>query len=307
MTVTPTPTRYTSDTPEVSVPHPVTYGLAVDVRELRYFVAVAEELHFGRAAERLEIAQPPLSRAIAGLERRLGVTLFERTSRTVALTKAGAVLLSDARGIIGLITVAERRTRQAAQGRDGLIMAAKAGASDEFLGKLLHAYAAEPGSVPVDVVLCESQQQRRLLIEGQADVALLHLPFDSVIGLETENLAAEGQVAIVPKRHRLAGSVSVCTADVGDLPGLPIARWPQPDGTYPPGAGPEIRDLTQLFQLVALDRCTAIVPGSSCIGLRADLSTVPVTDAPVVTTVIGWLPDTRSQPLAALIRLATTI
>jgi len=75
----------------------------VEIRELRCFVAVAEELHFGRAAERLGIAQPPLSRTITLLERRLGVALLERTSRKVTLTDAGAVLLADARAILGAL------------------------------------------------------------------------------------------------------------------------------------------------------------------------------------------------------------
>ncbi|NED37050.1 LysR family transcriptional regulator, partial [Streptomyces sp. SID8499] len=80
----------------------------METRELRYFVAVAEELHFGRAAQRLGIAQPPLSRAIAALERRLGADLLERGSRGVALTGAGAVLLREARAALDAVEAAER-------------------------------------------------------------------------------------------------------------------------------------------------------------------------------------------------------
>ena len=91
----------------------------METRELRYFVAVAEELHFGRAAERLGIAQPPLSRAISQLERRLGVTLFERTSRQVTLTAAGEVLLGEGLAALDAVSAAERRTRRAATAPEG--------------------------------------------------------------------------------------------------------------------------------------------------------------------------------------------
>ncbi|WP_306193256.1 LysR family transcriptional regulator, partial [Streptomyces sp. MK5] len=117
----------------------------METRELRYFVAVAEELHFGRAAHRLGIAQPPLSRAIAGLERRLGAALLERGSRGVTLTGAGAVLLREARAALDAVEAAERRTRRAAlagTGRPAVVLAAKAGASSELLAKLLDAYVA---------------------------------------------------------------------------------------------------------------------------------------------------------------------
>jgi DNA-binding transcriptional LysR family regulator len=91
----------------------------METRELRYFVAVAEELHLGRAAQRLGIAQPPLSRAISQLERRLGVTLLERTSRAVALTDAGSVLLREGRAALDAVDAADRRTRRAATGQAG--------------------------------------------------------------------------------------------------------------------------------------------------------------------------------------------
>lgn len=109
---------------------------------------------------------------------RLGVTLLERTSRAVAVTDAGHVLLSQGRGIIGALAAVERRTRAAAVGEANLVLAAKAGASDELLATLLDAYAIDPATVPVEVVLREAQQQRALLLDGDADAALMHLPFD---------------------------------------------------------------------------------------------------------------------------------
>jgi len=234
----------------------------METRELRYFVAVAEELHFGRAAERLGIAQPPLSRAIQQLERRLGAVLLDRTSRTVTLTEAGSVLLDEGRAALDAVDAAERRTRRAAlspTSRPGLVLVTKASASSELLAKLLDAYAAEPGAVPVDVILCGPAEQERLLREGRADVALLHRPFDSTARLHTEELSTEGQVVVLPAGHPLTARAHVRMADITDLPGLPLPRWPDPDGTYPPGPGPQVRDHAQLLQLVALG-LTGVVP-----------------------------------------------
>ncbi|EOD68438.1 LysR family transcriptional regulator [Amycolatopsis vancoresmycina] len=278
----------------------------MDSRELRYFVAVAEELHFGRAAERLGIAQPPLSRTIAQLERRLGVALLERTSRKVTLTGAGSVLLAEGRAVLGALAAAERRTRAAATTPATLVLSAKAGASGELLAKLLDAYAAEPGAVPVDLLLCESQPQQALH-DGRADVALLHEPFDSTAGLDTETLRTEGQIAILPAAHPLAGRPHLRLAEVGSLPQLPLARWPGPDGSYPDGPGAEVRNQTQLLQLIALGRTTVVMPESSRANLLEGLVAVPVTDAPTVTTVIAWPPHSRSLALAALVRAATRL
>jgi DNA-binding transcriptional LysR family regulator len=278
----------------------------VETRELRYFDAVAEELHFGRAARRRGMAQPPLSRAITQLERRLGVALLERTSRKVTLTDAGARLLIESRGILGALGAAERRTRQAASGDPGLVLAAKASASGELLAKLLDAYAAEPGAVAVELLLCESHPQQ-LLHDGQADVALLHEPFDETVGFDLEILSTEGQVAILPAAHPLAGRSQLRTADVSALPGLPPARWPGPGGVYPDGPGAEVRNQLQLFQLIALGRATAIMPESCRADLRLDLAAVPVADAPAVTTVIAWPPHSRSRALADLVRVATRL
>ena len=282
----------------------------METRELRYFVAVAEELHFGRAAQRLGIAQPPLSRAIRQLERRLGVELLERTSRSVTLTEAGSVLLREGRAALDAVDAADRRTRRAAlaaTGHPGLVLVTKAGASDELLAKLLDAYAAEPGAVAVDVLLCGPAEQERLLRDGRADVALLHLPFDSTAGFDTEELYTEGQVVILPAEHPLTSRPHVRTADVAALPGLPLPRWPRHDGTYPDGPGAQVRDTAQLFQLIALGRASAVLPESCRAQLRGDLAAVPVLDAPPVTTVIAWPPHSRSRAVAGLVRAATRL
>ncbi|MFC1432238.1 LysR family transcriptional regulator [Streptacidiphilus sp. N1-3] len=282
----------------------------METRELRYFVAVAEELHFGRAAQRLGIAQPPLSRAIQRLERRLGAALLDRTSRTVTLTEAGAVLLVEGRAALDAVEAAERRTRRAAlaaTGRPGLVLVTKATASSELLAKLLDAYAAEPGAVPVDVILCGPAEQERLLREGRADVALLHRPFDSTAGFDTEELDTQSQVVLLPAGHPLTLRPHVLMADITALPGLPLPRWPDRDGHYPPGPGPKVRDHTQLLQLIALGRACAVSPESSRTQLHGDLAAVPVLDAPQVTTVIAWPPHSRSRAVADLVRTATRL
>ncbi|MFE3192411.1 LysR family transcriptional regulator [Nocardia sp. NPDC059240] len=282
----------------------------METRELRYFVAVAEELHFGRAAQRLGIAQPPLSRAIGQLERRLGTTLFERNSRGVTLTVPGAVLLEQGLAALDAVEAAERRTRRAADaatGRPGLVLATKAGASIELLAKLLDAYAAEPDAVTIDVQLCGPGQQEPMLRDGRADVALLHRPFDSTAGFDTEDLHSERQVVVLPAGHPLATRDHVHLADITGLPGLPMPRWPGPDGSYRDGPGPQVRDHTQLLQMIALGRACAVMPESSRTHLRDEHATVEVLDAPTVTTVIAWPPHSRSQAVAALVRTATRL
>ncbi|MFF4554493.1 LysR family transcriptional regulator [Streptomyces sp. NPDC001422] len=282
----------------------------METRELRYFVAVAEELHFGRAAQRLGIAQPPLSRAIAQLERRLGATLLDRGSRGVALTAAGTVLLQEAGAALDAVEAAERRTRRAAlasTGSPSVVLAAKAGASGELLAKILDAYAAEPDAVRVDVMLCGPGEQARVLHDGRADVALLHRPFDDTAGFDTEDLHTERQIVILPAGHPLSTRPHLRIDEITGLSGLPLPRWPRPDGAFADGPGPQVRDHTQLTQLIALGRACAIVPESACAGLGEDLTAVPVPDAPAVTTVIAWPAHSRSPAVAGLVRAAVSL
>ncbi|WP_193609429.1 LysR family transcriptional regulator [Nocardioides lijunqiniae] len=279
----------------------------LETRELRYFVAVAEELHFGRAAERLGMAQPPLSRAISQLERRVGATLLDRTSRRVTLTEAGQVLLEEGRAALEAVEAAGRRAQRAAlatTGQASVVLTAKAGASSELLAKLLDAYAAEPGAATVDVHLCGPGEQERLLRDGRADVALLHRPFDATAGFDTEDLVTEDQVVLLPAGHPLSLRSEITLAEVAELPGLPLPRWPRRDGSFPDGPGPQVRDHTQVLQLIALGRACAVLPESAAATLGRDLSAVRVSDAPAVTTVIAWPAHSRSRGVAGLVQAA---
>ncbi|MEV4518518.1 LysR family transcriptional regulator [Dactylosporangium sp. NPDC049525] len=278
----------------------------METRELRYFVTVAEELHFSRAAERLGIAQPPLSRAIQQLERRLGVTLLDRNRRGVTLTGAGQVLLDEARTILDATAAAARRTRRAASSTNRLTLATKAGANHELLRQLLDAHAAEPGAADIEVLLCGLGDQARMLRDGRADVALMQRPFDALAGFDTEDLLTEQQVAILPAGHPLAARTALTMADISDVPDLPVARWPGQDGSYEPGPGPEIHDQSQLAQLIALGSTMAVLCASSRSWLWSAHTAVALTDAPHVTTVLAWPPHTRSRAVAALVRTAVT-
>ncbi len=270
----------------------------VETRELSYFVAVAEELSFTRAAARLGIAQSPLSRAIQRLERRLGVTLLERTSRHVALTPAGEVLLREGGRALEAVTTATRLAQRA--GRPGLVVAMKPGGDAALLPSILAAYAAEPGAVPVEVA-CGVGERVEMLRDGRADVGLLHDTND-LSGLDTAELLVEDQVVILPPHHRLAARPAVVLAE---LAGETMPRWP--GSTSGHADGPVVREVGQLMQLIALGRTLAVVPASARELIRADLSCVPVLDAAPTTLLLAWPEGRRSPALASFVRAAVTV
>jgi DNA-binding transcriptional LysR family regulator len=274
---------------------------SLETRELAYFVAVAEELHFGRAAQRLGIAQPPLSRAIRQLERRLGVTLLERGSRALALTAAGEVLLRESKAALAAVMAAARRTQRAADGGPRLVLAVKPGGDGGLLPRMLAAYRRVPGAVPVEVV-CSFGERAAMLRDGRADVALLYAPREDLSGFAAEELLTEEQVVVLPEGHALAGRDMVCMAD---LAGETMPRWPHLPAE---GAnGPVVHDGGQLMQLVALGQLVAVLPESVRGLLRHDLVTVPVIDAPRTTLLLAWPEDARSRALAAFVQAATGV
>ena len=274
----------------------------LETRELAYFVAVGEELHFGRAARRLGMAQPPLSRAIRQLERRLGVTLLDRAHRGTSLTEAGQVLLHEARKALDAVAAAGRRAQRAGQSQPTLVVTMKPGGDSGLLPEVLAAYQDEPDAVPVEVRISGIGEQAAALRQGDADVAFLHGPHDDTRGFDTELLRTERQVLAVSPRHRLAGRAAVVLAD---LAGEPLPRWPGADDDT--ATGPEVRDSSQLMQLIALDRAVAVLPESVRERLRSDLVCVPVLDAEPSTVLLGWPERSRSRALAAFVRAATAV
>ncbi|WIY03499.1 LysR family transcriptional regulator [Amycolatopsis mongoliensis] len=283
----------------------------VEVRELRYFRAVAEELNFSRAAERLGMAQPPLSRAIRLLERRLGVQLFERTSRHVALTPAGKVLLAESAKALDAVTTAVRLTRRAAQQPAALVVTAKPGVATELLRRI-----ADRHPDPVEIRISGFGEQTGLLRDGQADVALLGCPGDHG-DLDVEVLFTEPRVAALPARHELAGRSSLTCAD---FTGRATPFWPGAsvaDRAYwsgrdviggPVTPGPVVHDSAQLLETVALGQAIALLPASFAEGHpRTDIVYRPVVDATPYSLALAWPAGARDLRIARFVRTAVEV
>ncbi|MER5728327.1 LysR family transcriptional regulator [Streptomyces sp. NPDC002138] len=274
----------------------------METRELAYFVAVAEELHFGRAAQRLGMAQPPLSRAIQRLERRMGVVLLERTSRAVSLTPAGVVFLTESHKALDAVAAAVRRAQRAGRDVPRLKVVMKPDGDAGLLERIMPLYRRDPDAVDVEVVVCGIGEQAGMLRDGRVDLAFLHAPHDDSGGFDTELLLTQDQMVVLPRYHRLADRSALVLAD---LAGEPTPRWP---GTSPEEAsGPEVRDTGQLMQLVALGQVVALVPVSVRRHARSDVACVPVLDAPRSSVLLAWPERTRSRAVAAFVRASTDI
>jgi DNA-binding transcriptional LysR family regulator len=197
-----------------------------EIREMRYFMAVAERLHFGRAAESLHISQPPLSRAIRALEQRLGVALFARSRRRVELTAEGARFLEEARRIIAQLERSVLELRRIASGEQGRLRIGFVSLADYgVLPGLLKGFkSARPG---VTLALREmlSPEQAAALAAGELDFGLLLPPVDGEAGLEHLVVQRERFVAALPSRHRLAREAGRLA--VSELAGEPFVMVPR--------------------------------------------------------------------------------
>ena len=189
-----------------------------DLSQVRCFVAVAEELHFGRAARRLNMTQPPLSRQIQNLEHRVGAALLERTSRSVRLTPAGKGFLAEARGLLRMADRAALVARRVATGKSGSLKIGYTAASAyAFLPQLVTACRREMPDIDLSLSEMVTQTQYDALAANQIDVALLRPPIRRD-ELASELVNREGLIVALPARHPLTRGARIDIADLHDQP-----------------------------------------------------------------------------------------
>ena len=186
----------------------------IDLRQLRYFVCLAEELHFGRAAERLGIAQAPLSQQIRVMEERLGVSLFHRTTRRTRLTAAGDTLLSHARDLLDGMDRAVSHTRAMAGQTSGRLTVAGVNmAMTHVIPPILAEFRKLWPAVIVDILHLGTSEQLRVLGTGDVDVAFIR-PTEQAAYMQVETLLREGFVAALPTGHPLAAKAELTLREI---------------------------------------------------------------------------------------------
>ncbi|MVO88698.1 LysR family transcriptional regulator [Streptomyces sp. p1417] len=261
----------------------------MELRTLRYFVAVAEELHFGRAASRLHMSQPPLSRAVKQLETELGAVLLDRTSAGVALTAAGTVLLDEARALLDRAERARERVAGAA-GASTVTVGFLGDATDPAAIRLADAYRRRHPHVEVRVRETDLSDPTCGLHAGAVDIALTRGPFDTT-GLTVRTLRADPVGALLRADDPLAARDSLRKDE------LAARRWFRfPEGTDSawqsywhggePRSGPVVRAVVECRQAVLWNGTVGVttldhapVPG---------LAVVPLTDMPPSRVVVAW-------------------
>ncbi|MGW3963821.1 LysR family transcriptional regulator [Amycolatopsis sp. NPDC005003] len=261
----------------------------MELRTLRYFVAVAEELHFGRAAARLHMSQPPLSRAIKQLETDVGAVLLLRSAAGVTLTPAGTALLAEARALLDQADQARVRVAAAA-GAAALTVGILGDGADPAATRLADAYRRQHPDVEVRVRDTDLTDPTCGLRAGLVDVALTRGPFDET-GLTVHELRADPVGAVLRADDPLSGRARLTLADLAGR------RWFRfPDGTDPvwqaywhggePREGPVVRAVQECLQAVLWNGTIGLMP----LGHRppGELAVVPVADLAPSPVVVAW-------------------
>ncbi len=289
----------------------------MDLRHLRYFLAVAEELHFGRAAARLGIAQPPLSQAIRNLERELDVVLFERTSRRVALTPAGAALFVRAEALIAASQAAVEDVRRVGKGAAGTLSVGVMSAAmlDMLIAPLRRLRETAPG-LEIDIRQMASEAQIVAIADGRLDVGLVDVtpraePFPrGRRRIATETAWREAWLVALPPEHPLASARSLKLEALTDEPMMSLPRAPA-TGFYDQvialcqaaGFSPhilrEVEQLPALLTLVAAGHGIALVPACVHTAWRGAVRCVPLGPAPSIGVTLAWDAEASSAGISA--------
>ncbi|GAB3147693.1 LysR substrate-binding domain-containing protein [Microbispora hainanensis] len=273
----------------------------VDLRKLRYFVAVAERLHFGRAAEALHIAQPVLSRQIRALESELKVQLFARDRRATELTRAGEQLLADARPLLASAEALRRRVSRAARGADTFTVGFMPGL---IVTPAVRALRERHPGLTVEVVRTTWDDQADAIRDGRVDIGYVRLPIDQR-GLRVRPLMDEPRVAVLPAGHRLAGKDAIGIADLADEHLLQnpdaVPEWrdvaTELRGSAPRRPAPVFHAVEEKLEHIAAGHGIVVLPLSVVtFYTRPDVTYVPVADIPPNQVCLAW-DSSRRTPL----------
>jgi DNA-binding transcriptional LysR family regulator len=283
----------------------------LDMRKLRYFVAVADRLHFGRAAAALYISQPALSRQIRQFEQELGVELFERSSRQVRLTPAGRRLAEDGARLLADGDAAVARARRAGAGGLSLTVGFMLGMD---IAPVLTQFARTQPDVEIQLQRLHWWNHAAALRDGRVDAGFVRLPLPPD-GLEIRELHTEPICVTLPAGHPLAGRAS---ADIAELAGEPVLRYadaqpewnafwtfdPRPDGSHPP-TGPEVHDMEEIVGYVRAGRGVAFLPVPVTVSIAPPgVAFVPVHGILPGQVVLAWDADRPPGHIAALLSAA---
>jgi len=280
----------------------------MDLRHLRYFLVLAEELHFGRAAQRLAISQPPLSVAIRQLEDELGTRLFERNSRQVRLSDAGVHLQTQAQDILERATRVKADVRAIAQGMRGHIHVGFVGSClYRGLPQALEIFRAQHPQVRIDMAELNSAEQVLALQQQRLDLGLLHTS-RTPIGLQSRLLLTEPFMACLPQDHPLAEQSPLPVRSLAQERLVLFSRQVSPEyhqqiwqlcqrEGFTPDSHHEVRHWLSVLSLVSLRQGVALVPACLQRVGFPHLVFVPIANAYPQSEMHAMWQAGRSQPL----------
>jgi DNA-binding transcriptional LysR family regulator len=277
----------------------------MELRHLRYFVTLAEELHFGRAADRLHIAQPPLSQQIRQLELELGFQLFHRTKRTVRLTDAGQVFLAEVQQILNHLDRAIQTGRQTSRGEIGqLVIGFVSSAAYNVLPQLLALFRADAPEVTIALHELTTDQQLDWLREGRIDIGVLRPPVEDAI-FGTATIFRESLVLALPENHPLTQHPLISLRSLSQEPFIVFPRSFAPtlydtiislcqQAGFSPTVVQEAIQMQTIVSLVAANLGIAIVPASLQHLQRTGVVYKAIEEpVPEIETMLAWR---RSEP-----------
>ena len=294
----------------------------LELRQLRYFVAVAEELNFTRAAARLHIAQQSLSAQIRVLEREVGGPLLERSTRHVRLTTAGRHLYTAAGALLADADAALTSTRAVAAGGSRLVVGFVDPVAFELIPAVARAHTERHPEVNLALHDSSYDDPTGGLHSNEADIAYVLPPF-SATGLELRTLFTVAAVAALPAGHRLAGQGGLrldqlldeawCAPTSNDpvwrdLWSAAAARTARPGRTHPAARVVPVRTVEEVLQTVAGGRAVSVVSASAQrFYSRPGITYVPVVDLPPFTAALAWRGRDRRAEIAQYVDIATAM